>query len=114
MAASSVDSAFAFSNTGGLRDAASSCMQSVLSRVVGGTSTPAPTPVPAPASDPAPVLTPVVTAASERTSQDDAASLAQRIFMGVRKAAAAEARQGPCRKPYQESSQAVSVQGVLE
>ena len=50
--------------------------------------------VPAPASDPAPVLTPVVIAASERTPQDDAASLAQRIFMGVRKATAAEARPG--------------------
>ena len=89
MAAISVDSAFAFSITGGLCDAASSCVQSVLSRVVG---------VPAPASHPAPVPTPVVMAASERTSQDDAASFAQRIFMGVRKATAAEARPGPLSK----------------
>ena len=39
-------------------------VQSVLNRVVGGTSAPAPTPVPAP--------TPIVTTASERTSQDNA------------------------------------------
>ena len=98
MNASSVDSAFAFSITGGLCDAASSWVPSVLSCVVGGTSTPAPTPVPAPAPDPAPVPTPVVIAASERTSQDDAASLPQRISVGVRKAAAAEARPAPVSK----------------
>ena len=52
--------------------------------------------IPATASDPAPVLTPVVIVASQRTSQDDAASLAQRFLM--RKAAAAEARPAPVSK----------------
>ena len=88
----------ASSITGGPREAASSWVQSVLGRVMGGANSSVAPPALAPVLEPAAVATPVVGAASERAVEDGAVSVAQKLLLEVRKAAAVEARAAPAPK----------------
>ena len=98
MAASSVESAVTSSISRGLRDAATSWVQSFFSRVMGGSSTSSSLPAAAPESDPGLVAAPVVTKESDREVCDDVICVAQRLIMEVRKAAAADGRITPTPK----------------
>ena len=98
MAASSVESAVATSITTGLRDAASSWVQSFAGRVMSGANPPAAQPAHAPVREPAAIATPAVVVANENAVHVDAVSVAQKLILEVRKVAAVEARAAPAPK----------------